>query len=105
MNLGKLAARLICLSPIDGESSITNKISRLRFTLMGMSLASTRPCAGSTSEIDRSGQPARRPLAARLRNDEARAAWRIVGTSNAISIEQPTDQVESSAVSAAYFSL
>src|SRR5262249_195333 len=60
MKFGKFAFRLVCLSSIDGESSMTNKMSTLRLTLTGISLYSTRPCPGETSEMVRSGQPARR---------------------------------------------
>src|SRR5262245_66419959 len=103
MNLGKLSARFFCLSAIDGELSMRNRMSTLRLILIGMSLASTRPCSGLISEIDRSGQPVTRPAAARA--VEARAAWRMRGPpEGAISIEQVADQVESPAVSNVYFS-
>src|SRR3954453_21988159 len=74
MKFGKFAFRLVCLSSIDGESSMTNKMSTLRLTLTGMSLYSTRPCSGETSEMVRSGQPARRP---RPRSDVRITALRI----------------------------
>src|ERR1700709_1524903 len=74
MKFGKFAFRLVCLSSIDGEAAMTNKMSTLRLTLTGMSLYSTRPCSGETSEMVRSGQPARRP---RPRSDVRITALRI----------------------------
>ena len=43
-NAGNAARTATCLSSIDGESSMMNKMSMSRFTVTGMSLYSTRPC-------------------------------------------------------------
>src|SRR5678816_3364054 len=103
MKFGKFVLRLFCLSSIDGELSMTNKMSMSRFTVTGMSLYSTRPCCGLTFEIVRSRQPSR-PMVVSPRNEAIVAALRIAHLQCLVRIEQVARQVEVRAVSNACFS-
>src|SRR6185312_15090387 len=100
---GKLALRLACLSAIEFELSMRNRMSISRLMSIGMSLYSTRPCCGMTSETDRSGQPATSESPASEPTSNVQA-WRIAHLQCSASIEQVARQVEVRAVSNACFS-
>src|SRR5689334_15625057 len=101
MKFGKFDARLFCLSAIDPESSMRNRMSMFRFTVTGMSLYSTRPWSGTTLDTVRSGHAVRSVVRPRQANRES---WRMcTSTKSSSRIEQVDGQDHLRAVSIAYF--